>query len=244
MGLEQKLSLRLSQRLVITPTLQQAIKLLQMTRLELQDVVNQELVSNPVLEEQDPENPGTPDDDSGAAETRERELAESPGESPGSGDAAPEDAEGAVDPAVPGASETPASEPVVEAPSETLRDALGDIDLEAYFGDYMDSTATAPRMSEQAEEFSLENRADAPPGLEAHLTEQLGVSDAPPGVRISIWLPSRRRSVLSVTTVCYREIQSKRCQRWDPVAQSRAKISLPMRKAAWPQGDAAADRPA
>ena len=38
--------------------------------------------------------------------------------------------------------------------------------------------------------------------------------------------------LLSVTTVCYREIQSKRCQRWDPVAQSRAKISLPMRNAA------------
>src|SRR5439155_11785846 len=50
--------------------------------------------------------------------------------------------------------------------------------------------------------------------------------------------------LLSVTTVFYREIQSKRCQRWDSVAQSRAKISLPMRKAAWPQGHAAADRPA
>jgi hypothetical protein len=34
--------------------------------------------------------------------------------------------------------------------------------------------------------------------------------------------------LLSVTTVCYREIQSKRCQRWGPVAQSRAKISLPL----------------
>ena len=51
MGLEQKLSLKLSQRLVMTPTLQQAIKLLQMTRLELHDVVNQEIVENPVLEE-------------------------------------------------------------------------------------------------------------------------------------------------------------------------------------------------
>ena len=51
MGLEQKLSLKLSQRLVMTPTLQQAIKLLQMTRLELQDVVTQEIVENPVLEE-------------------------------------------------------------------------------------------------------------------------------------------------------------------------------------------------
>jgi len=183
LGLEQKLSLRLSQRLVMTPTLQQAIKLLQMTRLELQDVVNQELVSNPVLEEQDPENPGTPDDDSGAAETRERELAEAPDAGAGSADPALEEAEGAREPAAASAPETPAPEPVVEAASETLQDALGDIDLEAYFGDYMDSTATAPRMSEQAEEFSLENRADAPPGLEAHLTEQLGVSDAPPGVR-------------------------------------------------------------
>jgi len=183
MGLEQKLSLRLSQRLVMTPTLQQAIKLLQMTRLELQDVVNQELVSNPVLEEQDPENAATPDEDSGAAETRERELAETPGSGTENGDALSDDGDGASEAAA-ALPEASVPEPVVEAaPSETMEDALSDIDLEAYFGDYMDGTATAPRMSEQAEEFSLENRADAPPGLEPHLTEQLGVSDAPPGVR-------------------------------------------------------------
>ena len=183
MGLEQKLSLRLSQRLVMTPTLQQAIKLLQMTRLELQDVVNQELVSNPVLEEQDPESAATPDEDSGAAETRERELAEMPGTGTENADAISDDGDGGSEPASAPA-EAPIPEPVVDAaPSETMEDALGDIDLEAYFGDYMDGTATAPRMSEQAEEFSLENRADAPPGLEPHLTEQLGVSDAPPGIR-------------------------------------------------------------
>ena len=51
MALEQKLSLKLSQRLVMTPSLQQAIKLLQMTRLELEVVVAQELEVNPVLEE-------------------------------------------------------------------------------------------------------------------------------------------------------------------------------------------------
>ena len=39
MALEQKLSLKLSQKLVMTPALQQAIKLLQMTRLELEGVV-------------------------------------------------------------------------------------------------------------------------------------------------------------------------------------------------------------
>jgi DNA-directed RNA polymerase specialized sigma54-like protein len=36
---------------VMTPQLQQAIKLLQLTRLELQDVVRQELEENPLLEE-------------------------------------------------------------------------------------------------------------------------------------------------------------------------------------------------
>ncbi len=51
MALEQKLSLKLAQKLVMTPSLQQAIKLLQMTRLELEGVLNQELVENPLLEE-------------------------------------------------------------------------------------------------------------------------------------------------------------------------------------------------
>jgi RNA polymerase sigma-54 factor len=53
MALEQKLNLRLSQRLVMTPSLQQAIKLLQMSRLELQEVLTQEIVENPILEEQE-----------------------------------------------------------------------------------------------------------------------------------------------------------------------------------------------
>jgi RNA polymerase sigma-54 factor len=46
-----KLNVRLSQQLIMTPQLQQAIKLLQMSRLELQGTINQELMENPVLEE-------------------------------------------------------------------------------------------------------------------------------------------------------------------------------------------------
>src|SRR5512134_2943275 len=53
MALEQKLNLKLSQRLVMTPSLQQAIKLLQMSKLELQDVLTQEIVENPLLEEEE-----------------------------------------------------------------------------------------------------------------------------------------------------------------------------------------------
>jgi len=51
MALEQKLHLRLSQKLIMTPSLQQAIKLLQLSKLELQEVMNQELLENPLLEE-------------------------------------------------------------------------------------------------------------------------------------------------------------------------------------------------
>ncbi len=49
--MELKLDLRLSQKLVMTPQLQQAIKLLQLSRLELQQVLSQHLMENPLLEE-------------------------------------------------------------------------------------------------------------------------------------------------------------------------------------------------
>lgn len=51
MALESKLDLRLTQKLIITPQLQQAIKLLQMPQLELAEALNQELIENPFLEE-------------------------------------------------------------------------------------------------------------------------------------------------------------------------------------------------
>ena len=46
-----KLTQKLSQRMVLTPQLRQRIEMLQMTTLELSDLVQQEIVSNPVLEE-------------------------------------------------------------------------------------------------------------------------------------------------------------------------------------------------
>ena len=49
--MDLRLDLRLSQKLVMTPQLQQAIKLLQLSRLELQQVLSQHLVENPLLED-------------------------------------------------------------------------------------------------------------------------------------------------------------------------------------------------
>src|SRR5262245_42920996 len=46
-----KLALRQTQRVVMTPLLQQAIQLLQLSTLELEQVVRKELEENPLLEE-------------------------------------------------------------------------------------------------------------------------------------------------------------------------------------------------
>src|SRR5438876_11492634 len=66
MAMEARLSLRQSQRVVMTPLLQQAIQLLQLSTLELQEVVQKELLENPLLEEVAPETPETPDGAQGA----------------------------------------------------------------------------------------------------------------------------------------------------------------------------------
>ena len=50
-GMELRQQLKLAQQLVMTPQLQQAIKLLQLSRLELVNLASQELQENPLLEE-------------------------------------------------------------------------------------------------------------------------------------------------------------------------------------------------
>ena len=51
MAISQRLHTKLVQKLVLTPSLQQAIKLLPMSTLELSELLNQEMVENPMLEE-------------------------------------------------------------------------------------------------------------------------------------------------------------------------------------------------
>ena len=70
MAFELKQNLKLSQQLVMTPQLQQAIKLLQLSRLELSDLIRQEIDENPVLDEK-------LESESGEQETEKDELAAS-----------------------------------------------------------------------------------------------------------------------------------------------------------------------
>lgn len=80
MALTQRLELRQGQALVMTPQLQQAIKLLQLSNLELATFVEQELERNPLLERDDrqdgPDGPRDADDAPAATgETLEAALA-------------------------------------------------------------------------------------------------------------------------------------------------------------------------
>ena len=83
--MELKLDLRLSQKLVMTPQLQQAIKLLQLSRLELQQVLAQQILENPLLEE------SSVDADEGDGPTPEEVDLEGEEEGSGSSDAASRD---------------------------------------------------------------------------------------------------------------------------------------------------------
>ena len=53
MALTPRLELRQSQALVMTPQLQQAIKLLQLSNIELAAYVEEELTKNPLLEHEE-----------------------------------------------------------------------------------------------------------------------------------------------------------------------------------------------
>src|SRR5438445_2346979 len=49
--LQHKLSLKVSQRQILTPGLVQMVSVLALNKLELKDMINAEMVENPVLEE-------------------------------------------------------------------------------------------------------------------------------------------------------------------------------------------------
>ncbi|MCB9983766.1 MAG: RNA polymerase factor sigma-54 [Rhodospirillales bacterium] len=74
--LSQSLKLGQFQQLVMTPQLQQAIKLLQLSNVELAEVVEEELATNPLLEkdEREPDNAGN--NDTPASETGKDEIDE------------------------------------------------------------------------------------------------------------------------------------------------------------------------
>ena len=76
MALTPKLDIRLGQSLVVTPQLQQAIRLLQLSNLEVTAFVEQELEQNPLLEHEEADSAETDSSETGPAETDSSEMGE------------------------------------------------------------------------------------------------------------------------------------------------------------------------
>jgi RNA polymerase sigma-54 factor len=159
MALELKQSLRLSQQLVMTPQLQQAIKLLQLSRLELVDLIRSEMEQNPLLEE--------------PQEGAEAELNEAPPELVSTLNQSIE------------ASELAAPAPEVAQPDLKAR-AEGDvkrddIDWEQYLDNYQ-TQHTAPSGGGYSSEDlpSIESTLTRAQGLAERLMEQLRMADLSP----------------------------------------------------------------
>ncbi len=163
MALEQKLRLKLAQRLVMTPSLQQAIKLLQLSRLELEETLAQEILENPMLEVEESQEEVTTGSDEPVGDSEAKSAEETPAP-----DGAPEATVEVSDDGLPSEEES-----------------YGDIDLEAFFSDYLgDGRNEGPSMSAPSMENDnrLENIVSGAAGLYDHLLWQLHLLDCTPEV--------------------------------------------------------------
>ncbi|MFI4988844.1 MAG: RNA polymerase factor sigma-54 [Alphaproteobacteria bacterium] len=190
MAITARLDLRQSQTLVMTPQLQQAIKLLQMSNLELATFVEQELEQNPLLERADgPEGEGAEGEgadgegaDGDAADGEEREPAEGSAEA-GNGEALGSDERDSVD-----LTGDPSMRASAEAPLDTEYENLWDgADSSAAQQAAPDSLAawgSGRSGSFDERSFDFEDTLSEPATLRDHLVEQLNMDLADPVDRI------------------------------------------------------------
>ncbi|TNE51252.1 MAG: RNA polymerase sigma-54 factor [Deltaproteobacteria bacterium] len=176
LGLQQSTSLNLQQKLVITPQLQQAIKLLQLNHVELAEMLQDELLENPLLEMQEVD----PDAEPGDAEAAESEAAEAveAAEAADSGDSDAADsakAEG-EQAGLEALDATAAKEPAEgEGEDVSQEELFKEIDWEAYFQDMESTFVSSPSIGGDFDPDlpSLEQRVSEEESLSEHLVFQL-----------------------------------------------------------------------
>ncbi len=175
MALSQKLEFRQSQLLVMTPQLMQAIKLLQLSNLDLTAYVEAELERNPLLERTDDDGGGAPGNDADGAD--EAELPPTNGAD--------------------GADGAEWLETSLEGSAEIIESKL-DTDLANVFPDDhgrapdehapalpSESWVTAPtRQPVSSDDYNLEAFVADQKSLADHLADQLGLAVGDPTLRL------------------------------------------------------------
>jgi RNA polymerase sigma-54 factor len=143
--LQNKLNLKVAQKQILTPGLVQMVSVLALNKLELREMINTEMVENPVLEELDSSVPLL-DEVAGREEARDREAAQ----------------------------ELEATKGQESAPEEEKKDPFDEIDFGSFFRDYLDPGYRSSSDMEEIERPSFENFLSKPSNLTDHLMWQLG----------------------------------------------------------------------
>ncbi len=157
-AMEMRQQLKLSQQLVMTPQLQQAIKLLQLSRMELVDLVREEMMENPVLED-------------------DLEVGNDGARAEDGPDGLDGQAERAAEAA--GTTETPAPDAVTGGEQEVKADgsAVNEIDWENYLDNYTMAPPMPSYRPDNDDLPSLEATLTRTESLHDHMTWQLKMSD-------------------------------------------------------------------
>ncbi len=155
--LQHKLNLRVSQKQILTPGLVQMVSVLALNKLELREMINTEMVENPVLEELDSSVPLL-DEVAGREEARERGEAQERQE------------------------RLEASKEEPAAPEAEKKDPFDEIDFGSFFRDYLDPGYRNSADLEEIDRPSFENFLSKPGTLTDHLMWQLGSVSVRPEV--------------------------------------------------------------
>ncbi|HZD92743.1 MAG TPA: RNA polymerase factor sigma-54, partial [Candidatus Sulfotelmatobacter sp.] len=142
--LQNKLNLRVSQKQILTPGLVQMVSVLALNKLELREMINTEMVENPVLEELDSSVPLL-DEVAGREEAHDRQDAQDIKDK----ETAPE-------------------------PEPDKKDPFDEIDFGSFFKDYLDPGYRNSADLEEIDRPSFENFLSKPGTLTDHLLWQLG----------------------------------------------------------------------
>ncbi|HEU5413910.1 MAG TPA: RNA polymerase factor sigma-54 [Candidatus Angelobacter sp.] len=144
--LQNKLNLKVAQKQILTPGLVQMVSVLALNKLELREMINTEMVENPVLEELDSSVPLL-DEVAGREEAREREAAQELQDS---------------------------AKTQETTPDSEKKDPFDEIDFGSFFRDYLDPGYRSSSDMEEIERPSFENFLSKPANLTDHLMWQLG----------------------------------------------------------------------
>jgi len=189
--LSPRLQLKVAQKQILTPGLVQMVTVLQLNRLELKEMITQEIVKNPVLEESaEAGEEITPEEllplleaesvhDPADKQILEAAVLNGANAVDGldgaaiNGNLFPDAEESAAAAAVAEADTVAVADPLAEPAAAT--DPFDEIDFGSFFGDYLDPGYKSPA-SESVEKPSFETFLSAPVTLGDHLRSQLSVS--------------------------------------------------------------------